>query len=117
VSGAGFETVETRVCGVEDVPLHEGRAVRVDGRRVAVFRTDSGWHAVDDVCSHMGGPLSDGMVAEDSVSCPLHERRFDLRSGRAIDHECGDLARYPVELRGEDVFLLVPVSVEGEEAA
>ena len=104
-----FEVVEHRVCTVDDVPLHEGRVVRIDGRRIAVFNTESGWHAVDDVCTHMGGPLSDGMVADDSVACPLHERRFDLTTGRAIDHECGNLMRYPVEIRDDDVMLTVPM--------
>lgn len=105
----GFDVVERHVCAVEDVPLREGRVVRIDGRRIAVFRTDSGWYAIDDVCTHMGGPLCDGMVADDSVACPLHERRFDLASGRAIGHDCGDLLRYPVEIRGEAVVLTVPV--------
>lgn len=71
----------TRVGAIDDVPLLEGRSVDVAGRRVAVFRLPSGWAATDAACPHRGGPLQDGLVTEDCVTCPLHNRRFDLRSG------------------------------------
>lgn len=104
-----FAVEEVRVGTVEDVPLNEGRLVTVAGRPLAVFKTESGWYAVDNTCTHMGGPLADGMVAEDSVACPMHDRRFSLATGEPINHECGAVARYPVEVREEEVFLAVPV--------
>lgn len=71
----------TRVGDAADVPLLEGRSVEVDGRRVAVFRLPTGWAVIDAACPHRGGPLSDGLVAERCVTCPLHNRRFDLQTG------------------------------------
>jgi nitrite reductase (NADH) small subunit len=71
----------TRVGRSADIPLLEGRSVAVAGRRVAVFRLPEGFVALDSVCPHSGGPLSDGIVADNCVSCPLHGWRFDLRSG------------------------------------
>jgi nitrite reductase (NADH) small subunit len=94
-----------RLCSVEDVPMHEGRVVRVGGRPLAVFRSGSGFNVLDNVCPHLGGPLADGLVTETTVACPLHERRFELATGRAVDHPCGDVSAYEVELRGDDVFL------------
>lgn len=73
--------VEIRACAVDDVPLGEGRTLTVDGRRIAIFRTATGWYALDDACPHRGGPLSDGLLSDCSVTCPLHERRYDLRTG------------------------------------
>ena len=64
-----------------DVPLLEGRSAEAGGRRVAVFRLPGGWAAIDAACPHLGGPLGDGLVAERCVTCPLHGRRFDLRTG------------------------------------
>jgi nitrite reductase (NADH) small subunit len=78
-----------RVGAVDDVPLLEGRSVAVGGRRVAVFRLPEGWVATDAVCPHRGGPLQDGLVTEDCVTCPLHNRRFDVRTGR--QHGGGEL--------------------------
>jgi nitrite reductase (NADH) small subunit len=92
------------VCRVDDVPLGEGRAVTLDGRRVALFHTRDGWFALDHVCPHKGGPLADGLLADSSVTCPLHERRFDLRSGEALGHDCG-VAVHPVHVEGGEVFV------------
>jgi nitrite reductase (NADH) small subunit len=71
----------TRIGRAADVPLLEGRSVAVGGRRLAVFHLPEGFVALDAVCPHEGGPLSDGIVADSCVSCPLHGWRFDLRSG------------------------------------
>jgi nitrite reductase (NADH) small subunit len=92
------------VCKVGDVPAGEGRAVTIRGRRVAVFRAESGWYALDDACPHRGGPLSDGVLADRSVTCPLHERRFELATGAALSDGCGVTA-HRVEVRGDDVFV------------
>lgn len=94
----------TRICSIDDVPLGEGRAVTVGTRRIAVFRAEDGWFALDAACPHLGGPLADGIVARRTVICPLHERRFDLATGRELSGEhC--VAAHRLELRGSDVFL------------
>jgi nitrite reductase (NADH) small subunit len=74
-----------RIGRVDDVPKLEGRSVTVDGRRIAVFRLADGWAAIDGACPHAGGPLSDGLVAERCVTCPLHGRRFDLHTGQQVN--------------------------------
>jgi nitrite reductase (NADH) small subunit len=89
-----------KACSVEDVPVGEGRAVTIAGRRIAVFRTREGWYALDNACPHLGGPLADGIVAERSVICPLHERRFDLRSGEALTDGCAVTAHRVAVLDG-----------------
>lgn len=76
---------------VDDVPLWEGRRVTVGGHLVAVFRTDAGIRAVGASCPHADGPLQDGLVAEDCVTCPLHGWRFSLSTGERL----GALASEP----------------------
>jgi nitrite reductase (NADH) small subunit len=95
-----------RVCSVADVPLGEGRAVVLDGRRIAVFHAKTGWYALDAVCPHKGGPLEDGIVADRRVICPLHERSFDLETGAALG-DCASVVAHRVELRGDEVFVEV----------
>jgi nitrite reductase (NADH) small subunit len=90
------------VCRAADVPLGEGRAVTVAGRRIAVFNAPTGWFALDAVCPHRGGPLADGLVADNCVACPLHDRRFDLHSGEALNGGEG-VAAHRVEVRGGTV--------------
>ena len=94
-----------RICSIDDVPLGEGRAVVLGDRRIAVFHTLSGWYALDAVCPHKGGPLEDGIVAECSVTCPLHERRFDLATGEALS-DCASVATYRVEANGDGVYFV-----------
>jgi nitrite reductase (NADH) small subunit len=99
----------TYACHVDDVPLGEGRALTLDGRRVAIFRSTCGWYALDAVCPHRGGPLADGIVSDRAVICPLHERRFDLATGAALS--AGDsVAAHTVEVRGEHVFVSLTCS-------
>jgi nitrite reductase (NADH) small subunit len=94
----------TAVCRTTDVPLGEGRAVTVDGRRIALFHTPAGWYALDHACPHKGGPLADGILADACVACPLHERRYDLRTGAAVGG--GEpVAAHDVEVRGDDVLV------------
>ena len=93
-----------RACTVDDVPIGEGRAITIAGRRIALFRTRRGWYALDAACPHLGGPLADGIVAERSVICPLHERRFDLASGESLSGGCSVTA-HRVFVLGDDVFV------------
>lgn len=90
-----------RVGRVEDVPLLEGRSVAVGDRRIAVFRTAQGFHALDDACPHRGGPLADGLVADSCVTCPLHGWRFELRSGAALGAHPGVAVHEVLERDGE----------------
>ena len=84
------------------VPPLEGRSVSVEGRRVAIFRTEGGLAAVDAACPHQGGPLSDGIVAGECVTCPLHGLRIDLSSGEAVGGGDGRVAVHEaLELDGE----------------
>jgi nitrite reductase (NADH) small subunit len=93
-----------------DVPLWEGRRVTVEGRRIAIFHTDVGFHAVDGDCPHRQGPLQDGLVADDCVTCPLHGWRFSLGSGRRIGGAEGDpeLQVYPVVVHEGELMLGLP---------
>ena len=93
-----------RVGRVEDVPLLEGRSVELENRRIAVFRLRRGWAAIDAACPHKGGPLSDGIVADRCVTCPLHNRRFDLLTGVQVGGEDG-VAVHEVEVRDGELWV------------
>jgi nitrite reductase (NADH) small subunit len=97
-----------RIGRIGDVPLLEGRSVTVAGRRVAVFRTAEGHHAIDAACPHSGGPLADGLVADACVTCPLHGWRFDLRSGAALGAHPGVAVHDVLERDGELWLRLAP---------
>jgi nitrite reductase (NADH) small subunit len=73
---------EITVGPVDDIPVGEGRAYAVDGRQIAVFRLRNGsLRALDAVCPHRGGPLTDGLADDHVVICPLHNYTYDLLTG------------------------------------
>lgn len=92
------------ICPVDDVPLGEGRNVMVGELAIAIFRTEAGIYALDAACPHHGGPLADGIVADTCVTCPLHGKRFDLRTGQMVDGELAATA-YEVRVDGGVVFV------------
>lgn len=96
--------MSARVCAVGDVPLGEGRAVTVEGRRIAIFNSPTGWYALDQLCPHRGGPLADGIVADSCVTCPLHERRFDLATGEALNGD-ESVTTHLIEISDGDVLV------------
>ena len=98
-----------RVASTADLPLLEGRRTTIDGHRVAVFRLPDGFAAIDADCPHKRGPLQDGLVADSCVTCPLHDRRFDLTTGEMIGG--GDsVAVHEVHVAGDDVWVRLGAS-------
>jgi len=99
----------TRITSVENIPLHEGRAVSAAGREIAIFHLVDRFLTVDNQCPHKGGPLCDGIISGTAVVCPLHGRRFDLETGLAVrSSEPACVATYPT--RVEDGIVLVDLN-------
>ena len=71
------------VASVADIPAGTVRGFTIEGRRIAVFHTSSGFFATDGICPNRGGPLSEGDLVRDSVTCPWHAWTFDLRTGQS----------------------------------
>lgn len=95
----------TEVCKTEDIPFLEGRRVVVEGMHIAVFHTEEGFFAVGDVCPHMGGPLSDGDVAATTVSCPLHARKIEMKTGEVTNDDLSRAPTFPVKVENGIVLL------------
>jgi len=74
----------TRVAAVSDVPDPGKILVEVDGEVVALFHVDGRFYAIDDVCTHDGGPLVDGELSGFKIACPRHGAKFDIRTGAAL---------------------------------
>jgi len=79
--------------------------VSLGGHTLCLFADGDAVHAVDNRCPHMGFPLHRGSVADGILTCHWHHARFDLCSGGTFDQWADDLRRFPVELRGDDVYV------------
>ena len=104
-SAAAPDWVE--VCRVDDIPVLGARVLERDGGdNIALFRTASGnVFALRDRCPHKGGPLSQGIVAGETVTCPLHSWNLSLDSGEARAPDVGCVATYPVRVEDGVVWL------------
>ncbi len=93
-----------------DIPVRGARRIVVGegeaARTIAVFRTAAdALHALEDKCPHKGGPLSQGIVHGDCVTCPLHNMVIGLGDGAARGADEGAVARYAVRREGDSVLL------------
>ena len=94
------------VGSINDIPQKGARVVRTGKGDIAVFRTATDEiFALRDKCPHKGGPLSQGIVHDRKVACPLHDWKIQLDSGEAVAPDEGCAASYPVKLEGEMIFL------------
>jgi nitrite reductase (NADH) small subunit len=91
---------QVKIGHVNEIPSGEGRNFRQGTLEVAVFRCQSGeLFATQPKCPHAGGPLADGLLGGETLICPLHERCFDLRSGKHLIGDCADSRVFPPNYR------------------
>ncbi len=96
------------VARVSDIPDQSARCVEVEGRRIAVFNIGGEFYAIDDECTHEGGPLSDGYIHGEEVECPWHGARFNIKSGEVtLDPAEADVPRYNLRVSGDAIEIEV----------
>ncbi len=101
---ASFVKVATRA----ELPPGGKKLADVDGRAIAVFHCDDGFYAIDDVCTHDGGPLAEGELKGCEIQCPRHGARFDVRTGRPLSMPAFEpVASHAVEVRGDEIYVTI----------
>ncbi len=94
-----------RAAGKADVPPGHIREFRVNGTSVALANVDGKFFAINSVCLHHGGPLGDGELDGTAVTCPWHGWQYDVTTGKLLQQPNNGVQCYPVELRGDGVFV------------
>ncbi len=95
-----------RVCQLEEIPRLGSRVVKTGRGDIAVFRNNlDEVFALRDQCPHKGGPLSQGIVFDRKVTCPLHGWNIQLDSGEAVAPDTGCTPRYRVRVEKGEVYL------------
>jgi len=94
------------ISALEDIPKLGSRVIKTDTVNIAVFRTaDDSVFALKDECPHRKGPLSQGIVHDNTVTCPLHNWKIDLASGEAKAPDEGCTRHYPVKVENGRIYL------------
>ena len=79
--------------------------ISLDGQAILLIALGERIYALDNRCPHMGFPLHRGTVQDGILTCHWHHARFDLATGGTFDPWAGDVRTYPVEIRGDEVWV------------
>jgi nitrite reductase (NADH) small subunit len=105
-----------RVTKAQNIPLREGRSVRIGDHDIAIFNLGNRFAAIDNDCPHRGGPMCDGIVSGSTVVCPLHGWKISLESGAVLRPEvCVRVETYPVQVIDGTVAVQLPAAAKTEE--
>jgi 3-phenylpropionate/trans-cinnamate dioxygenase ferredoxin subunit len=95
-----------KVARADEIPSGAKKIVEVDGVEVVVVNLDGIFYALEDVCTHDGGPLGEGELAGCQLICPRHGARFDVRTGAALTMPAFEPApTYAVRVQDGDVLV------------
>lgn len=98
-----------KVTAVQDLKPGQGKLVQAGGKEIALFNIGGQFFAIDDTCSHAGGPLSEGFLQDHTVTCPWHGSQFDVRTGQVLGGPAREnVTAYPVKIEEEEILIEVP---------
>jgi nitrite reductase/ring-hydroxylating ferredoxin subunit len=92
------------VAKAADIPVGRSLIVRLDDVPVAIFHLADGWYAIEDICTHDGGPVAEGRLEGTIIECPRHGATFDVKTGAALTFPAvSPVPTYAVRVVGDDV--------------
>ncbi len=94
-----------KVADLDELAEGKPRAVRVEGQSIALFKHNGNIYATDNQCPHMGYPLTRGRVRGGVLTCDWHGWSYDMGGGGCFTGGCDDLATFPIEVRGDEIYI------------
>jgi 3-phenylpropionate/trans-cinnamate dioxygenase ferredoxin subunit len=95
-----------RVARADEIRPGEKQIVEVDGMLVVVVNLNGQFYALEDVCTHDGGPLGEGELEDGQIVCPRHGAHFDVRTGSALTLPAFEpVPTYQVQLLDGDLLV------------
>lgn len=93
-----------KVARLSEIGPGQAKCVAVNEREIALFNVVGSFYAIDNTCTHVGGPLSEGELDGARVTCPWHGAVFDVSTGAVLGPPAAEnVAKYNTRLTGEDV--------------
>ena len=96
-----------KVASTSDLKPGATMTVEVDGKAIALFNVAGKIYATDNTCLHQGGPLGEGILEGEVITCPWHMWEYNVRTGEKLGESSLKLATYPVEVDGTDIKVAV----------
>ena len=93
-----------KIAKSDDIQPGQGKVFEVGGKRLALFNVDGVFYAIDDTCTHRGGPLSEGELSGKEVTCPWHGAMFDVTTGQVLRPPAPKgISSYKIRVEGTDI--------------
>ena len=93
-----------KVAEKKDLLVGKAMTVEVNGNKIALFNVNDKYYAIDDTCTHAGGPLSEGEVKGTTVTCPWHGAEFNITNGEVLGEPAPEgVKSYKVHIEGEEI--------------
>jgi nitrite reductase/ring-hydroxylating ferredoxin subunit len=89
----------------DEVPVGTIREFQIEGKTLALANVGGNICAINNICLHRGGPLGEGELVGDVVTCPWHGWQYHVRTGKLVTNPSVGVETYPVEVRGDDIFV------------
>lgn len=96
-----------KVASISELEAGSCKTVEVGGKAIALFNVEGIIYALDNTCLHQGGPLGEGMLEGDVVTCPWHMWEYNVRSGEKVGSPSLKVATYAVQVEGNDIKVAV----------
>lgn len=91
-----------------DITPGTGKVVQADGKTIALFNFGGTFFALNNSCTHVGGPLGEGKVDGNIVTCPWHGSKFEIKTGKVVGPPATrNVASYRTEVRDGAVYVEV----------
>lgn len=92
-----------KVASTSDLKPGTAISVTANGREIALYNVGGKFYATDNTCLHQGGPLGEGMLEGEVISCPWHMWEYNVCTGEEVGNCSVKLATFPVEVEGTDI--------------
>jgi nitrite reductase (NADH) small subunit len=94
-----------KVAKVNEMPAGTAREFQADGKVIALFNVDGKFYATDNVCLHRGGPLGQGPLEGETVTCPWHGWQYNVTTGEAVFNDQVKVQTFEVKVEGDDIVV------------
>jgi nitrite reductase/ring-hydroxylating ferredoxin subunit len=96
------------VASISEIPLGRSKRFTIGDRAIAIHHTADGFFATDNTCPHRGGPLAEGDLAGNEITCPWHLWGFDVVSGVCTGNSEISVCTHEVRVEGERILVRLP---------
>jgi nitrite reductase (NADH) small subunit len=96
-----------KIAGVSELPAGGGTVKEINGQAIALFNLAGTYYAIDNTCVHRGGPLGEGELDGDIVTCPWHAWQYSVKTGKSLNNPSACVKTYEVKVEGTDVMVLL----------